>query len=188
MQFNLGLNYLSHFWGSLHNHSTNTKNEGVFWLSDSRDVRESDATLIVSPGRLARFDIGFIGIGNPEISKDKLSRWAREMETAGGTVSSTTFIIVDRLPKTGKTEKAAEEIGAELIQMSMQYWVKDLARRLGDRFGIEHELQTISEDDIGEYLHGRLASIPVQEFLSGVSTQVLAEEAEEQAETDADGT
>src|SRR5262245_33163075 len=55
----------------------NVKDRGVFWLSDSSDIRESDATLLVEPGKLARFDIGFIGPGNPEISKDKLSRFAR---------------------------------------------------------------------------------------------------------------
>lgn len=55
-------------------HATNTRSERVFWLSDSRETRESDATLVVSPGKVARFDIGFIGPGNSEISKDKLSR------------------------------------------------------------------------------------------------------------------
>jgi len=162
---------------------TNVKSEGVFWLSDSRDVRESDATVIIRPGKLARFDIGFIGIGNPEISKDKLSRWAREIEVEGGTASSTTFIIVDRLPKTGKTEQAAAQIGAEIVQMSMQYWVRDLAQRLGDRFGIEHTLQNLSDDDLGPYLRQQLSSIPVQDFLSGVSTELIAEQVEREALT-----
>ena len=62
--------------------------------------------------------------------------------------------------------------------MSMQYWVRDLARRLGDRFGIEHTLQNLSDDDIGPYLSQQLSSIPVQDFLSGVSIELLAEEAE----------
>src|SRR5579872_5446629 len=35
----------------------------VFWLSDSRSARESDATALFEPGKLARFDIGFIGPG-----------------------------------------------------------------------------------------------------------------------------
>ncbi|MEW5985145.1 MAG: CfrBI family restriction endonuclease [Chloroflexota bacterium] len=39
----------------------------VFWLSDSSDVRECDATIRLRAGKLARFDIGFIGKGNPEI-------------------------------------------------------------------------------------------------------------------------
>jgi hypothetical protein len=162
---------------------TNRKAKGVFWLSDSSDLRESDATLLVQPGRLARFDIGFIGAGNSEISKDKLSRYAREIELEGGRIASTTFIIVDRLPKTGKTQKAAEQIGAEIVQMSMQYWVRELAQRLGARMGIRHELQTIPEDAIEEYLTNKLARIQMQDFLSGVT----AEELQGEGETAEDG-
>jgi hypothetical protein len=170
------------------NPQTNRKTKGVFWLSDSSDLRESDATLLVQPGRLARFDIGFIGAGNSEISKDKLSRYAREIELGGGRIASTTFIIVDRLPKTGKTQRAAEQIGAEIVQMSMQYWVRELAQRLGGRMGIKHELQTISGDAIEEYLRHKLTQIRVQDFLSGITAEELQGEAEttENGEIDED--
>jgi len=161
------------------NPATNRKTEGVFWLSDSSDLRESDATLLFKPGKLARFDIGFIGVGNSEISKDKLSRYARELEIAGGKSSSITFIIVDRLPKTGKTEMAAKQIEAEIIQMSMQFWIRELARKLGNRLGIIHELQKMSDDEIGDYLERQLEKIPVQEFLSGVTVESLEDEATE---------
>lgn len=152
---------------------TNTKTNSIFWLSDSSDLRESDATLLLQPGKLARFDIGFIGPGNPEISKDKLSRYARELETSGGKSSSVTFIVVDRLPKTGKTEKAAENIGAEIVQMSMQFWPRELAQRLGKRLDFKHELQILQDNQIKDYLTAKLGTIPVQEFLLGVSSQDL---------------
>ena len=151
------------------NPATNTKDTGVFWLSDSSDLRESDATLLIKRGRLARFDIGFIGVGNSEVSKDKLSRYAREIEITGGRHSSTTFIIVDRLPGTGKTQQAATAIGAEIIQMSMKYWPRELAQRLGARLGIRHELQNIADNEIDDYLQEKLMGIPVQDFLTGVS-------------------
>lgn len=150
------------------NPSTNQRVSKVFWLSDSSGNRESDATLLVSPGKLARFDIGFLGPGNSEISKDKLSRFAREMETSQGTSSSTTFIVVDRLPTTGKTESAANHIGAEIIQMSMQYWPRDLAQRLGKRFGLKHELQTMSDSKVKEYLTQKVAKLAVQDFVNPV--------------------
>jgi len=161
------------------NPATNQKTSNVFWLSDNSDLRESDATLLFEPGRIARFDIGFIGAGNSEISKDKLSRYARELEMAGGRSSSVTFIIVDRLPRTGKTQRAAEQIGAEIVQMSMQFWVRELAQKLGARLGVRHDLQTKSDDAIGGYLQERLSSLPVQDFLSGVSVEELEEEAEQ---------
>lgn len=161
------------------NQNTNTKTSKVFWLSDSADSRESDATLLNKPNELARFDIGFIGKGNPEISKDKLSRYAREFEVAGKKSTSVTFIIVDRLPeKSKKTEEAAKLIGAEIVQMSMQYWVRELAQKLGERLGIKHELQLMEDEKISEYLRIRLATIPVQDFLSGLSVEELEEEPE----------
>ncbi len=157
---------------------TNTKTEKVFWLSDSSDLRESDATLLISPGKLARFDIGFIGPGNSEISKDKLSRYAREVERDGTKHNSVTFIVVDRLPRTGKTNQAAKELEAEIIQMSMQFWPKMLAERLGERLGYQHALQTMPDADIRAYLEQSLASVAIQDFLIGVSPAELEVETE----------
>lgn len=168
------------------NPQTNTKTAGVFWLSDSTDLRESDATLLVQPGKLARFDIGFIGVGNSEISKDKLSRYAREIELASGKTASTTFIVVDRLPNTGKTQRAADQIGAEIVQMSLRYWVRDLSQRLGERMGIRHELQEMPDEEIEAYLRNRLDQIRVQDFLSGVTAEELQEDAEMIATDNAD--
>lgn len=166
---------------------TNTKTAGVFWLSDSRDLREADATLLVKPGRLARFDIGFIGAGNSEISKDKLSRYAHEFELAGGRSRSTTFIVVDRLPKTEKTQRAAAQIEAEIVQMSLRYWVRDLAQRLGERMGVTHELQRMQDGDIEPYLRGRLDLIRVQDFLGGVTAEELQQGEEEEVIAADDG-
>ncbi len=155
------------------NPATNGKTEKVFWLSDSSDLRESDATLLISPGKLARFDIGFIGPGNSEISKDKLSRYAREIEREGTKHNSVTFIIVDRLPQTGKTKQAAKEIEAEIIEMGLQFWPKLLAEKLGERLDYQHELQTMPNEEISGYLKRKLAPVAIQEFLVGVSAADL---------------
>jgi hypothetical protein len=125
-----------------------------------------------------RFDIGFIGEGNSEISKDKLSRYESEINTGEGRQYSITFIIVDKLPKTGKTQRAAEAVSAEIIQMSMQYWPRELAQKLGERLGFRHELQEMPDDQIKDYLAGKLKGIDVQDFLSGVSQEELLEDAE----------
>jgi hypothetical protein len=155
------------------NPATNTLTRNVFWLSDSSDDRESDATVLLKPGKLIRFDIGFIGPGNSEISKDKLSRYAREFELKGRSASSKTFVIVDRLPNTSKTSAVAKRIGAEIVQMSMQYWPRELAQRLSKHMGYLHELSTISDEVIGKYLEDKLKTIRVQEFLTGVSVAQL---------------
>jgi hypothetical protein len=51
----------------------------VFWLASRGERRESDATLLYEAGKGVRFDIGFIGRGNPEISLDKVTRFEREI-------------------------------------------------------------------------------------------------------------
>lgn len=158
------------------NYTNNTQTEGVFWLSDSSDLRESDATLLFKPGKLARFDIGFIGPGNSEISKDKLTRYAREIETGGAKHSSVTFIVVDRLPETSKTKQATDRIGAEIVQMSMQYWPRELAQKLGKRFGFKHELQQMPDAHIRNFLKSELSTIPIQDFLTNLSVDQLQEE------------
>jgi len=62
------------------NRKDNKLKSKIFWLSERADKRESDATVLFTLGRGIRFDIGFIGRGNPEISLDKVTRFERDME------------------------------------------------------------------------------------------------------------
>ena len=154
-----------------------SETEKVFWLSDSTAGRESDASLLYRLGKVAVFDIGFIGRGNSEISKDKLSRYEREAEIAGGRHSQVTFIIVDRLPaRSVKTQEAAERIEAELIQMHWQYWPRLLAQKLGERLGFEHEIQRMSDSEVRAYLTAAMETMPIEDFLSAVVVDELQAE------------
>lgn len=145
------------------------KLEKVFWLSDSSDVRECDATIRLRPGKLARFDIGFIGKGNPEIMKDKLTRYANEIQQNGIANFSQTFIIVDKMPDTTKTADAALKSGAEIIQMSMQFWALELAKGLKKRLGYKAEILSISEDEMSNYLEQKLKPVPILNFLNTIN-------------------
>ena len=153
----------------------NQKSEHVFWLSDSRAAREADATLVLTPGKVARFDIGFIGRGNSEISKDKLSRYERELELRGTRHASSTFIIVDRLPDTGRTQRQAHRIGATIVQMSMQYWLRDLAVHLYETFGHDHVLRVMDDAAAHRFLTENIQRIRIQDFVVGLDV----DEAEE---------
>lgn len=150
----------------------NRKLEKVFWLSDSSDVRECDATIRLRPGKLARFDIGFIGRGNPEIMKDKLTRFGSELEQNGRASFSQTFIIVDKMPKTTRTTEAAEKSGSEIIQMSMQFWALDLAKKLKTRLGYSAEILTVPEEKLRDYIEQKLRPIPILDFLSSNTFRV----------------
>lgn len=160
--------------------SQSPKIERVFWLSDSSDVRECDATIRLRPGKLARFDIGFIGKGNPEIMKDKLTRYANEVEQNGTANFSQTFIIVDKMPDTTKTIEAAKKSGSEIIQMSMQFWALELAKRLKTRLGYSAEILSVPEDELSDYIEQKLQPVPILNFLNPTNTriQVIREEAQ----------
>jgi hypothetical protein len=146
--------------------ATSPQLERAFWLSDNSDVRECDATIRLRAGKLARFDIGFIGKGNPEIMKDKLTRYANEVKLYGRKNVSQTFIVVDRMPETKKTAEAAKKAGSEIVQMSMQFWPQELAQRMKTRLGYEAEILDIPEDELSDYLAERIAPIPILDFLN----------------------
>lgn len=143
--------------------------ENVFWLSDNSDDRECDATIRLRPGKLARFDIGFIGKGNPEIMKDKLTRYSNEIEQNGMSNISQTFIIVDKMPDTTKTTVSASKSGTEIIQMSMQFWALELANKLKSKLGYVSEILSVSEENMSEYLKKKLLPIPILDFLNSTS-------------------
>ncbi|HHS98375.1 MAG TPA: CfrBI family restriction endonuclease [Chloroflexi bacterium] len=138
----------------------------VFFLSsEATSGRESDATLIYEPGRGIRFDLGFIGRGNPEISLDKVTRFEREMEEAGKRFAMTTLIIVDRIGKRSRLPQLAERTGAHIVQMSMGYWPKIVAEILYQEVGYEHCLLGMEDAEVRQFLRDRVAEAPLEEFL-----------------------
>lgn len=98
----------------------------VFWLSSRSDKRESDATLIFKVGLGVRFDIGFIGVGNSEITLDKTSRFAKMEEISGIPHNLYTIIIVDRVGKNSRVIQQAKAINSSVVQMSDDDWAIQL--------------------------------------------------------------
>lgn len=82
--------------------------EKVFWLSSRAEKRESDATLLYELGKGVRFDIGFIGRGNPEISLDKVTRFEREISLGRSKFFMATIILVDRIGTNSRIERMAK--------------------------------------------------------------------------------
>jgi hypothetical protein len=142
---------------------------GVFWLSSNFGEREADATLLISPGRAVTFDLGFIGKGNPEITKDKVSRFERHLEAGGRKYHSTTCIIVDRIADGSSLEAHASRIGAKIIQMSMSYWPLELARWLKSSFSLTSDILKVPKSGLTEFFQTRMAGINVEEFVKGLS-------------------
>ncbi len=142
-----------------------TKVKKVFWLSQAGERRESDATLLYELGKGIRFDIGFIGRGNPEISLDKVTRFEREIEMGKQKWYLGTIIIVDRIGEKSRIERLANRVGGKIIQMSMSYWPKQVAEELRSSLGYCHKLANMPDNQIEGYLQKKIKEVPLEQFL-----------------------
>lgn len=156
----------------------------VFWLSSKLGTRESDATVLLRPGKAIRFDIGFIGRGNPEISKDKVSRFEREIEIESVKYYAATFIVVDRIGEQSKIVEQAKAIDGTIIQMSLSYWPLQLAQKLRERFGYKHEICDLSGAQLETYLRKKVEQLQIQGLVEKMS-ELIAQEGSEANESEA---
>ena len=147
--------------------------EKVFWLSSQSEKRESDATLIYKIGQGVRFDIGFIGRGNPEIVLDKVTRFDHVDELENERFYMATIIIVDRVGENTRIVDMARAIGGEVVQMSNSYWPKDIAILLNRTLGYEHELVNMEQEKIEAFLRAKLNEIPLESFVKNLPLKDL---------------
>lgn len=156
-----------HILGFKYIQRDNPKNNMVFWLSERLDKRESDATALLKPGFGIRFDIGFIGAGNTEISLDKVSRFERVMERNGYKNSTTTIVLIDRIGDRSRAETMAHNIGGHIIQMSGTFWVYELAKTIKEIYPFYHNpMQNITKEFSLSYIKERVKQIDLSIFLS----------------------
>ncbi|OIO30715.1 hypothetical protein AUJ77_02825 [Candidatus Nomurabacteria bacterium CG1_02_43_90] len=141
------------------------KLEKVFWLS-STEKRESDATIIIKPGQGIRFDIGFIGRGNPEISLDKVTRFEREMTFGRQTHYMGTYIVVDRIGEKSSIEELAKAVGGSIIQMSLAYWPRTIAELLKKDVGYEHPILKMKDAEMAQFLRKALDKVDVVKYVT----------------------
>jgi hypothetical protein len=139
--------------------------ERVFWLSSREKRRESDATLLYEAGKGVRFDIGFIGRGNPEISLDKVTRFEREISLGRSHWYLATIILVDRIGANSRIERLAQEVNGTIIQMSAGYWPQQVARELNRVLGFEHKLVQMKPAQIEKFLERELSQVPLENFI-----------------------
>ena len=149
--------------------------EKVFWLSSQDEKRESDATLLYEIGKGVRFDIGFIGRGNPEISLDKVTRFQQAEVIRGIPFYMATIIIVDRVGRDSRIVEMARAVNGTIVQMSAAYWPQQVAELLGNTFGFEHALIGMPETRIEEYLQEKLKTVSLENFVRNFRVNGLSE-------------
>ena len=137
----------------------------IFWLSERGNKRESDATVLVRKGVGVRFDIGFIGPGNTEISLDKVSRFETEIKRGRQTHYMSTLIIVDRIGERSRITDMANEIGGDIVQMSMSYWVKEVADILRKTTGFSHEILNMSDHESLVFIKDAIKNVELKNFI-----------------------
>lgn len=173
----LVLGSLLHILGFRYTGTTGAINfQREFWLSSRSERRESDATALWEVGKGVRFDIGFIGRGNPEISLDKVSRFSREVELGRSTWYMATIIIVDRIGKGSRIKTLANQIEGDIVQMSMGYWPQEVAQILNQRMGFEHPLVNMERSKIPDYLQIAMREVPLELFLPSASSTIVLDE------------
>ena len=161
----LVLGSLLHILGFKHVTPPPQQFERVFWLSSRGERRESDATLLYKPGKGVRFDIGFIGRGNPEISLDKVTRFEREIILGRSRYYMATIILVDRIGASSRIVELAKSIQGTIVQMSAGYWPQEVARVLHQTLGFTHEMVSMRPEKIENYLTTALRDVPLEDFI-----------------------
>lgn len=141
------------------------KTNRVFWLSSREERLESDATLLYEAGKGVRFDIGFIGRGNPEISLDKVTRFEREISLGRSRWYLATIILVDRIGANSRIEQLAQIAEGTIIQMSAGYWPQQVAQELHRALNFKHKLLTLRPAEIEPFLKRSLQRTPLERFI-----------------------
>ncbi len=137
----------------------------VFWLSERKDKRESDATLLVRKGIGVRFDIGFIGKGNTEISLDKVSRFERVMERGGISHNTSTIILVDNIGENSRITEMAKAIDGTILQMREHYWVYSLALTLEAKCNYHSDILNRTKEESLSFIDEKMKMVNLGDFL-----------------------
>lgn len=132
---------------------------------EDRRRRESDATLIYRQGQAVRFDIGFIGRGNPEIILDKVTRYRRRMALGDEEHLLKTIVIADRIGDRSKVRQLAREVEGRIVTMDTPHWPRKVARHLNDLYGFHHPLLGCSNEEARALMHQKLESAPFGRYL-----------------------
>lgn len=115
------------------------KDKVYFWLSDTEEKngREKDATIIYN-NKAINIDIGLIGIGNPEIASDKLTRYRSQLNINNKTYNAHTIVIV-AFKNSGQTiDQAAKESNTDIISINNnELWTFMLYKKICTFFEIE---------------------------------------------------
>lgn len=130
--------------------------EEHYWLdiaADDEVDRQIDAEVATTRGRV-RIEVGFIGIGNPEVIGDKVGRLDRNG-----------VVMFDTLPASSSMWETARRRGVRLIPMRNNHPVEELRQHLGP-LGAAVQGDPISVEQVEQ----RIMAMPLTRFAPEGST------------------
>jgi hypothetical protein len=146
-----------------------TCSENVFWLNSKTEQgkREKDATLLYRLGKGINFDIGFIGRGNPEITHDKKTRFSNQETINKEQHRMFTIILIDSLGRNSNVPIKEEH--SEVVQMSMTYWVFEIAKILEEKLDYRHEILKLTQEDSIPYIENKIKDMDLKPLFERIS-------------------
>lgn len=140
---------------------------GEYHLSSRGSDRESDATL-VADGHVFRFDIGFIGRGNPEIVLDKVTRFRRQVALHGTSFDVSTVILADRIGDASRIRRLAREVGGYIVTMNDFLWPMQVLEIISEHVEPDERLFQLLSDQVGfeAELRTRLDSVAFKQYIA----------------------
>ena len=87
------------------------------------------------------------------------------MKVGGKEHLVSTLIIVDRIGEGSRITDMANEIGGDIVQMSMSFWVKQVAKILQRTTGFDHEILRITDNNSLKYIKNSIAKVELRDFI-----------------------
>ena len=76
-----------------------------------------------------------------------------------------TIVIVDRIGQNSRIKELASAINGEIVQMSMSYWVKEIAQILKKKISFTHPILRMSDDESLTFVREQIKKVQLQDFL-----------------------
>jgi hypothetical protein len=75
-----------------------------------------------------------------------------------------TIILVDRIGDKSRIVEMAKATNGHIIQMSMTYWVYELAKILSEYSDFKHEILKSKDEDSIDYIHKKIKDVNLKPF------------------------
>ena len=86
------------------------------------------------------------------------------MERGNAKHFMTTIILIDSIGANSRISAMANEINGHIIQMSMSYWVRELALILNKAIGFDHELIRLTNAESIHYIQEKMRTLDITQF------------------------